>query len=87
MLQREETSLIWKSVPPDSTMSSVAAAMMRSRVAALLRVLMSERRRVAWRLTTSPTASFAASRASCTERAIPEAVLSSIRPIMSPSPI
>ena len=45
--QRALTSLIWKSVPLCSAMSSVAADMIFSRVAALLRVLAPLLRRVA----------------------------------------
>ena len=52
-MQREETSLIWKSVLPRSTISDVAAAMMRSRVAALVRVLVLLRSLVVCRVTVS----------------------------------
>ena len=52
--QRALTALIWKSVPLCLAMSSVAADMIFSRVAADLRVLVSARKR-SWAAPTAPS--------------------------------
>ena len=75
MWQRALTSLIWKSVPLCSAMSSVAAAMIFSRVAADLRVFVSARRR-SWAACATPSR---AARTRRTPFSISAATLRSLR--------